>query len=173
MRTWVFAGDHGTDPGIARLSKDFKDSQWLVKGEQKYRAVRGFIFKDKIVYGTDTEMEFNSIYNLDKSTGKIKKLCDTPGSALFSGTFGKWYVITTGVEYFRKYKTTDATLWISKDCINWEQVLEVPKDVWSIKYFQFGSLALPLGHWDREEIIFSGQALKEVDNKVCIAEIIE
>ncbi len=168
---WVFAGDHNKEPGIGRLTKDFKSLEWLVKGEQKYRAVSAFIFKDKIIYGTDTEKDFNGIYSVDKLTGKIEKLCDIPGSAIFSGRFGKWYAISTGVEYFEKCKTTDATLWISRNGLDWEQVYKAPKDIWSIKYFQFGGLVLPKGQWDRDELVFSGRAVKQIDHTVCIATV--
>jgi len=170
---WVFAGDHNKEPGIGRLSKDLKNFEWLVKGEQKYRATGAFIFKDKIIYGTDTEKDFNGIYGVNKSNGKTEKLCDIPGSAIFSGRFGKWYAISTGVEYFEKYKTTDATLWMSKDSLDWEEVYKAPKDLWSIKYFQFGALVLPTGQWDRDELVFSGRAVRKFDNSVCIAEIVE
>jgi hypothetical protein len=169
----VFAGDHNKEPGIARLTRDFKNLEWLVKGEQKYRAVGAFVFKDKIIYGSDTEIDLNGIYSLDKHTAKVEKLCDIPGSALSYGFFGKWYAVSTWVEYFKKCRTENATLWISRDAVNWKQVLEIPKDMWSKKYFQYGGIIFPAGRWDRNEIVFSGQAVKEFDHKVCVAEIIE
>ena len=170
---WIFVGDHGKEPGIARLSNDLKSLDWLVKGEQKYRAVSGFIFENKIIYATDTEKEYNSICAIDKKNGKVEKICDIPGSSIYSAKFGKWYVISTSVENYEKYKNNKATLWISEDAFNWHQVYSVEKDMWNKIYFQFGSIILPRGIWSRDEIIFSGQALKGIDNKVYVAEIIE
>jgi hypothetical protein len=170
---WICVGDHGKEPGIGRLSKDLKDFSWLVKGEQRYRIVTGFIFKNKIIYGTDTEKDFNGIYAIDKTTGKLEKLCQTPGSCIYAAKFGEWYTLSTSVEYFEKYKNTTATIWTSKDALNWREVYEAEKDIWSKTYFQFGSIVLPRSGWNRNEIVFSGQALKGIDDKVCIAEIIE
>lgn len=170
---WVFVGDHGKEPGIARLSKDLKSLDWLVKGEQKYRAVSGFIFEDKIIYGTDTEKEYNSICAIDKKSGKLEKLCDTPGSSIYSAKFGKWYVISTSVEYFANYKNKMATLWLSKNAYDWQQVYQAEKDMWNIKYFQFGSIILPRIGWNNDILVFSGQAIKKIDNKVYTADIFE
>ncbi len=170
---WIFAGDHGKDPGIGILSRDFKNFEWVVKGEQKYRGVNGFIFKDRIVYGTDSEKEPNGIYSLDKKTAQVAKLCDTPGSSIFASKFGKWYVLSTSVEYFEKHVNNFATLWVSADADNWQKVLEAPKDIWSKKYFQFGGFVLPSGNSRKNQIAFSGQAIKKFDNRVCIGEIIE
>ena len=74
---------------------------------------------------------------------------------------------------WEKYQNNKATLWVSQDAIKWQQVYEVEKDIFSKKYFQFGSIVLPRGRWNRDEIVFSGQALKKIDNKVHIAKIIE
>jgi hypothetical protein len=170
---WLFVGDDFTEPGIARISRDLKSVDWLVKGKQLYRAVSGFISADKIIYATDTERDYNHICLLDKTSGKVDLLCDTPGSCIYSSKFGKWYVVTTSVEYFRKYKNDLATLWISQNGYDWHRVFEAKKDIWHKVYFQFGSLVLPRDSWDRDEIIFSGQALKGIEGKVCVAEVVD
>lgn len=54
---WVLVGDHFKQSGIGRLSKDLKQFDWLVKGEQKYRAVYVFPLADRLVYTTDSEKE--------------------------------------------------------------------------------------------------------------------
>jgi hypothetical protein len=172
---WVLAGDHFEQSGIGRLSKDFKSFEWLVKGEQKYRAVYVFPLKDRLVYGTDSEKEPDHICSLDKNTGKWERICEIPGSCIYGAKFGKWYTISTTSEYFDFETVADrmATLWVSKDCESWHQVFAAEKDIWNKKYFQFGSLLLPRGEWESDEIVFSGQAVKEYDDVVCIAEIIE
>ncbi len=172
---WVLVGDHFQQSGIGRLSKDLKNFDWLVKGGQKYRAVCIFTLHDRLVYATDSEKEPDRICSLDKATGKWGKICDIPGSCIYAARFGKWYVISTTSEYF-DFETIGnkmATLWVSEDCENWQQVFSAEKDIWHKKYFQFGSIILPRGQWDNSEIIFSGQAVKKYDNVTCVAEIVE
>jgi len=170
---WLFVGDDGKEPGIGRISKDLKSIDWLVRGDQLYRAVSGFILPDRIIYATDTEQTTNHICVVDKTSGKVEKLCETPGSCIYSAMFGKWHVVTTSVEYFQGYRNNIATVWISENGYDWQKVFEAEKDIWHKVYFQFGSLVLPRTSWDRDEIVFSGQALKGLDGKVCLAEVVE
>ena len=172
---WVLVGDHFQQSGIARLSKDLKSLDWLVKGEQKYRAVCLFPLPDRLVYATDSEKEPDYICSLDKAAGKWKKICDIPGSCIYAARFGKWYAIGTTSEYF-DFETIGsqmATLWVSSDCDNWQQVFAADKDIWNKKHFQFGSIILPRGQWDNDTVVFSGQAVKQYDNVTCIAEVVE
>jgi hypothetical protein len=170
---WVFVGDHGKEPGIGRLSRDLKHFDWLVKGEQRYRLCAAFVFPDRIVYGTDTEKESNGIYAIDKKSGKAEQLCRTPGSCIYASKFGKWFALSTSVEYFEQYDTRHATLWVSADTLQWHKVLEIPKDIWSRRYFQFGSIVLPRGRWEDDRLVLSGQALKGMDNQVYVGRIRE
>lgn len=170
---WVLTGDEDRESGIGWLSRDFKDFDWLVHGSQRYRAVVAFPFEDYLVYATDTEKDYNFIYRCDRATGKTEKICDIPGSCIYGCRFGKWYVISTTVERFHKFKTNLATLWVSQDGLKWQQVWEAQKDIWPKKYFQYGSIVLPRSGWDCDEIVFSGQALKGVDNKVYVAKLVE
>jgi len=170
---WVTVGDHDCQPGIGRLSRDLKHFDWLVKGEQKYRAVVLFTFADRLVYATDSEKEPNCICTIDKKTAKWEKLCDTPGSCIHGARFGRWYAVSTGVESFEGFDTNEATLWISANAQDWQQVWAVRKDIWSKKYFQLGVIVLPRGQWDHDLLVFSGQAVRKYDNVVCTAEVLE
>ena len=66
-----------------------------------------------------------------------------------------------------------ATIWISKNALDRTQVYQAKKDICSTTYFQFGSIILPRNGWSKNTIVFSGQALKEIDNKVYMGQIIE
>lgn len=170
---WVFSGDYNREPGIGRLSRDLKTFDWLVKGQQRYRVVDGFFIDGKIIYATDTEKEPNGIYAIDKKTGEAEKIADTPGSCVYAARFGEWYTVTTNVEIFTGYDTKHVTIYISKDGFNWRQIYQARKDIWLNRYFQFGAIVLPRGHWKTEQLVFSGQAVRGIDGKVCVAEIIE
>lgn len=170
---WVLTGDENSESGIGWLSWDFSSFEWLVYGSQQYRAVVCFVFEDSLVYVTDTEKDYNFIYRVDKESGKTEKLTQLPGSCLYGCKFGKWYVVSTTVENFRKFKFNKATLWVSEDVLNWQQVWEAEKDIWHKKGFQYGSIILPLRGWEKEQIVFSGQALEKFDNNVYFGTIVE
>jgi len=170
---WVLTGDTDSESGILRLSWDLKDIEWIVRGKQLFRAVVAFPLKNKLIYATDSELDQNYICQLDKRTGALETICEIPGSCIYGCKCGCWYVISTTVECFRRFKTNQATLWISRDGLNWQQVWQAEKDNWPQKVFQYGSIVLPRRGWDRDLIVFSGQALKGIDGAICIAEIVE
>jgi hypothetical protein len=172
-RYWLLAGDHEKEPGIGLLSKDLKHFDWLVKGQQQYRAAEVFDFGDRLVYGTDSEREQNCILSLDKKSGRVERIIEIEGSCIYAARFGPWYVLSTTVEPSEVNASSHATLWASRDGARWTKVFSAAKDFWHPRYFQYGSLVLPRGASDRDTIIFSGQALKGLDGRLFAARLDE
>lgn len=170
---WVLAGDHDHEPGIGILSADLQHFEWFLKGKQVYRAVEVFDLGDRLVYATDTEMEQNGLISLDKATGRHERLRDFPGSCIYACRFGGLYAIATSVEPSPVNHTRDATLWVSRNAEDWSQLYSARKDAWSADYFQFGSIVLPVGHSERETLLFSGQALRGIDGRARTAHLAE
>jgi hypothetical protein len=168
---WLLAGDHGHEPGIGLLGEDFRDFDWLVKGEQRFRAVEVFDFGDRLIYGTDSEREANAIVSLDKRSGRLERLSDLEGSCIYACRFGGVYALSTTVEPSAVNPSRWAALWVSRDGSRWERVLQAEKDRWHARYFQYGSLVLPRGASERETIFFSGQALRGLDGMVYAARL--
>lgn len=170
---WVFVGDWGEQAGIGRLSRDLQRFEWLGRGSQQLRAVAPLDLGDRLVYGTDTELESNAIVTLDKATGKVERLAETDGSCIHACRFGDVFALTTTVEPSRVNRTRDAVLWVSRDAERWERVFEASKDVWPGFYFQFGSLVLPRGASAQPWIAFSGQAVRGLDGQLAFGVVSE
>jgi len=166
---WVLAGDHGLQPGIGRLSGDLKDFDWIAKGEQKYRAVDVFDLGDTLVYATDTERERNALMTFDKATGRFERGREFEGSCIYACRFGGIFAITTTVEPSPINPSRHAELWLSRNAHDWSLALRAEKDRWNPVYFQFGSIVLPRGISPRETILYSGQALKGLDDLAVVA----
>ncbi|HVP11369.1 MAG TPA: hypothetical protein VMV94_09320 [Phycisphaerae bacterium] len=166
---WVLAGDHGTEPGIGRLSADLKTFDWLVKGKQEYRAVCLFDMGEYLVYGTDSEMASNAAMRLEKTTGKTERLAEFDGSCIHGCKFGSYLALSTSVEPSAVNRSQRAGLWLSRDGERWTCVYRAAKDRWNATYFQFGSIVLPRGESGRETALFSGQALVGIDGRAAVA----
>jgi len=162
---WVLTGDHGKEPGIGRLSADFRTFEWLVRARQEYRAVCLFDFGDHFVYGTDTENEPNHVIRLDKRTGHSERIAPLVGTCIYGCRFGGIYAISTTVEISQANPSREATLLLSRDGEKWETVLRARKDFLPQKLFQWGSLILPRGESNRERLLVSGQALCGMDGE--------
>jgi hypothetical protein len=168
---WVLAGDHDHEPGIGRLSRDLTRFDWLVKGEQRFRAVVAFDFGDQLVYATDTERETNGLIVLEKASGRAERLRDFEGSCIYGCRYGGIHAITTTVEPSRVNHSPWASLWLSRDGLRWKRAYRARKDRWSADWFQFGSVVLPSGATERETIAFSGQAIETLDGETVVARL--
>lgn len=168
---WLLAGDHGHEPGIGRLSVDFKSFEWVVKGEQRFRATDLFDLGDHFVYGTDTEKEVNAVMSLEKKSGRVERVCETDGSCIYSCRFGGFFALTTSVEPSEINRGEYAGLWLSRNGHDWGRVLQAKKDRWHPTYFQFGSIILPRGCSPYETVYFSGQAIERMDGYLFRGEV--
>lgn len=166
---WVLAGDFAREPGIGRLSEDLRSFDWLVKGEQVYRAVEVFDFGDRLLYATDSQLEANRLVSLDKRTGRFEVLREFDGSCIYACRFGGLMALTTTVEPSPINHSPWSRLWLSRDGIDWTCVRRMRKDRWNAHFFQFGSVVLPSGASDDETVIFSGQAIDGLDGLTCVA----
>lgn len=168
---WVLAGDHDHEPGIGMLSTDLKQFDWLVKGEQRYRAVVVFDLGQHLLYATDTEKELNGLIVLDKATGRTERLREFEGSCIYACRFGDIYALTTTVEPSKVNLSPWSRLWLSRDGEHWHESWSDRKDRWNPHYFQYGSLILPNGSTERQTMFFSGQAVEKLDGQTVVARI--
>ncbi len=165
---WVFAGDWGEQAGIGMLSHDLARFEWVARGSQSFRVVDAFDFGDRLVFGTDTELEPNRLVSFTKESGQVETLATLEGSCLYATRFGDCFVLTTTVEPSSVNRGRHATLWVSRDGDAWRRVFRAAKDRWDANRFQFGSLVLPRGECVRDELVFSGQAVDRLDGRLCV-----
>ena len=163
---WVTTGDRDNESIIANSTDDFKTLNIVKSGSQKYRAVTLLFYEDYIVYGTDTEHEINYIYCFERNSLKEECLQELQGSVLMATQVGDRAAISTAVEPSVINEQTDAHIWFTKNGLQWEDIYCVEKDKYSFKYFQYGRITFPENSISDNQIIFSGHALNNIDNKM-------
>ncbi|MDJ0866590.1 MAG: hypothetical protein QNK03_10810 [Myxococcota bacterium] len=168
---WVLAGDHDHEPGFARLSADFERLEWVAKGRQEARAVDCFDLGDRLAYATDTEKAVNGAITLDKQSGALTRHRDFEGSGIYACRFGGLLAISTSVEPSEVNHATWASLYLSRDGVQWKRAFSAEKDRWHPHWFQFGSIVLPKGASETERLVFSGQALRGIDGVTLVARL--
>jgi hypothetical protein len=165
---WVLTGDYGRTPGIAALSKDGRDLEWVDRGHQMVRAVSALPRKDCLIYGSDTDIEPNFLIRLDKKTGRLDRLFPVEGSSLYSTQVGDMALISTSVESLRANSSNHSSLYASCDDTNWAQLVSYEKDVWS-PMLHIGLIVLPVVQASSQQRwMFSGQALKGHHDRVSL-----
>jgi hypothetical protein len=163
---WIMVGDFGHQPGIGALSKDLRNIDWVVRGNQESRVVSPIVNEDNLVYGMDSDYAENFIVRLDKQSGKMTKLLKIEGSSLYSARFGSTSVISTCVEKNPACPSRECSLYLSRDGDAWNRIETHQKDWYNYILFQFGTLVLPYVYCDRSKGMYSGQAVVGGHNSV-------
>ena len=168
---WILAGDFGQEPGIAALTQDLKNLDWVSRGDQKVRAVSAIVEPDCLVYGTDSDRERNYIVRFEKQTGRLDILREVEGSSLFATTFGPIQCISTCVEPNPECPSALASLYVRRGRADWWPIASYRKDRFHPIVFQFGTIVLPLSKGRLERPMFSGQGLRGLDGRVIVGKL--
>ncbi|ACB86090.1 glycosyl hydrolase [Natranaerobius thermophilus] len=140
---WVTTGDSGDEAAIWVTNNDFKDVQPVLKGGQQFRAVTLLFTQDYIYYGTDTPLEDNYIYRLDKKDYNLEKLVKVDSSVFHGTVVNNNLFFSTACEPSEVNETRKVKVWMSRDGENWEVIKTFKKDILSYKYFQYGQVFFP------------------------------
>lgn len=167
-RLWVATGDDDqacifgyTEDGFQTLIKKFK-------GSQQNRVCVPLFTEDEIIFATDSQYEQNYIKSINRKTGEIKNLQTIQGSGIYAVKCGNKMMVSTTVEPSEVNKDKYSHLWFSKDGHHWTEIDSFKKDLWHIRYFQFGSIRFPYYEVDSEFLVYTGRALNGIDGKTVI-----
>ena len=169
---WVLTGDYGKEPKIIKFSTDWRTIDIICEGTQQARAASMIFREDKIYYATDTELEQNYIYSIDRKTGKIERLLPLPGPSIFASEAGKYMFVSTHSEPGRLFNPY-AFLYISEDGEEWFECLKWRKDKLHPLFFQYGSIILPYGKTPYNYLAATGRAVDSEDGYLNIWKIEE
>lgn len=161
---WVLTGDSDKESRILFTKDHFQHLETLASGQQSTRAVTLIPLEDGLLVPTDTPLEQNFIQWLNLQSGKLEQLAPVPGSVFYSGVAGPYTLFSTVVEPSTVNRCRHATLWFSKNGVEWRELYRQKKDFWSMKFFQYGALVLPQGRNAASVAFAYGQALKRDSN---------
>ncbi len=159
---WIFTGDYQSECRILRTSGDFKEVDEVVGGNQQTRAVAAVVTEDGIYYASDTPLEQNYIYHLDRG-GKITKLSTMPSSSIYGCKTRSAMFFSTMVEPSPVNATSHVTLFGSVAGDAWQPLADWSKDRWSKKFFQYGNAFLPDGENASDMLALSTIAVENAD----------
>ena len=140
---YILTGDLGEECKILRASCDFKEVEVVLSGNQQARAVSAIVTEDAIYFATDTPLEANYVYRLDRS-GEMTRLSRLNNSSLYGCQVGSGLFFSTMVEPSEVNPDRHVYLYGSWDGKSWRSLLKWRKDRWHM-LFQFGNAILPTG----------------------------
>ena len=164
---WIFTGDYGSECKIIRASRDFSSIGEVVSGNQQCRAVAAVVSSKGIYFASDTPLEKNFIYLLDRS-GKIHTLEAISSSSIYGCRNRNGMFFSTMVEPSPVNASNEVTVIGSNNGANWQRIASWRKDRWSMRLFQYGNAFLPDGENTTEFLAATTIAVQGADRVTSI-----
>ena len=142
---WIFTGDEGSECKILRASEDLGSVETVLEGKQQFRAVAAIPAEEGVYFSTDTPYEPNHIYRLD-STGSLECVGDLNSSSIYGCRVGEALFFSTMAEPNSVNDDTHVYIAGSNNGRDWNTLVTREKDLWPMRYFQYGNIILPDGH---------------------------
>jgi hypothetical protein len=141
---WISTGDYGDECRILRASCDFRQIDVILQGNQQARAVALVPAENGLYFSSDTPLEKNSIYHLDR-TGALSQLSPLTSSSIYGCRVGHHIFFSTMVEPSSANPDRSVRIFGGREGENFFPVLSWKKDRWPLRFFQYGNAFLPDG----------------------------
>jgi len=141
---WLFTGDYGDECRIVRASYDFRQVDIVLQGHQHTRAVACVPTAGGLYFSSDTPLEANAVYHLDRE-GKLSQLAPLSSSSIYGCRVGSDIFFSTMVEPSTVNPDRFVRIYDGRDGRDWRPLLAWQKDRWPMRFFQYGNAFLPDG----------------------------
>jgi hypothetical protein len=145
---WILTGDYGDECRILRASCDLATVETVLQGNQQARAVALVPMPDALYFSSDTPLESNSIYRLDRS-GALSTLAPISSSSISGCSVGENVFFSTMVEPSEVNRDRQVQVYgsnVASDERIWSPLLSWQKDRWPMGLFQYGNAFFPDGN---------------------------
>jgi hypothetical protein len=164
---WILTGDNGAECRILRASCDLKDVEVVLSGNQQARAVALVPMKNALYFSSDTPVETNHVYRLERA-GNLTKLAGLSSSSIYGCKVGESIFFSTMAEPSAVNSENDVMLLGSHEGQTWRQVLKWKKDLWTMGLFQYGNVLLPDGKNTTGLLALTTVAVEQADLETTI-----
>ena len=164
---WVLTGDNGSECRILRASCDLKNVDVVLSGHQQARAVALVPTSDGLYFSSDTPLESNHVYCLDRA-GTLSERAPLTSSSIYGCRAGGGIFFSTMVEPSSTNRDPNVRLYGSLDGSQWCDLMQWKKDFWPMSLFQYGNAVLPDGSNSTEFLAVTTVAVDGDDLKTSI-----
>ncbi len=152
---WVTTGDEDNETGIWRTTDNFKTLDLVAGGSQQKRAVQLLFTPEFVYFGTDTPREQNYICRLERKSGNVERLSRVDSSVFYGCKVDDQLFFSTVVEPSKINRSRYSAIWKSSNGEDWIKIKTFRKDLWPMKYFQYGQILFPSGPGDGQNLWFT------------------
>jgi hypothetical protein len=141
---WVLTGDNGPECRIMRASCDFSHVEEVLSGSQQARAVAAVPSNEGLYFSSDTPLESNHVYLLDRA-GKADKVTKLSSSSVYGCRVDNAIFFSTMIEPSHVNTQDHVRIYGSGNGGQFASLLFWKKDPWPMRFFQYGNAFLPDG----------------------------
>jgi len=141
---WVLTGDIGDECRILRASLDWSSVDSVISGNQQARAVAAVPKEDGLYFASDTPLEQNYIYKLDRQ-GNLVRLAEIHASVLCGCAVGDAVFFTTMIEPSAVNLDRAVSVYGCAGGAGWVRLQSWKKDRWPEGLFQYGNAFVATG----------------------------
>jgi predicted DCC family thiol-disulfide oxidoreductase YuxK len=164
---WVLTGDNAEECRILRASTDLREVETVMTGNQQVRAVAALPAAEGFYFASDTPFEKNHVYRLDRQ-GHLTQLSDLNSSVLSGCQAGNSLFFATMVEPSTVNLDRRVCLYGSANGNTWSHFVTWEKDIWPMRFFQYGNAFFPSGNAPPNLLAVTTVAVKRDDNATTI-----
>ena len=167
---WVLTGDYGGECRVLRASCDFREVDVVLQGNQQARAVALVPAEDGLFFASDTPLEANFIYHMNRQGG-LRKLAGITSSSTYGCRVLDSIFFSTMVEPSAANSDDHVRIYSSRDGENWGALLAWQKDHWPMSFFQYGNAFFPDGENKTDYLVLTTVAVREDDQATLLYSI--
>jgi hypothetical protein len=178
---WILTGDYGDECRILRANYDFTHVETVLQGNQQARAVAFVPTADALYFSSDTPLEQNYIYRLDRQ-GTLSQVAPISSSSIYGCRAQDRVYFSTMVEPSAVNPDRHVRIYGSdndlnkndlnkNDSQNWQPLLAWKKDPWPQRLFQYGNAFLPDGNNTTPYLAVTTAAVKPDDSTTSLYSI--
>jgi hypothetical protein len=166
---WILTGDYADECRILRAACDFSQVEVVLRGKQQARAVAAIPTEDALYFSSDTPLEQNFIYRLDRQ-GSLSQLAAISSSSIYGCRVGNNLFFSTMVEPSEVNRDHTVRIYAADTRMpnHWQPALEWQKDRWPMGLFQYGNAFLPDGNNDTPYLALTTIAVQSDDMVISI-----
>ncbi len=160
---WVLTGDYGDECRILQVDCKFNRVETVLQGNQQARAVALVPMSDGLYFSSDTPLESNFIYCLDR-TRKLIQLSPISSSSIYGCRVGAHVFFSTMVEPSQVNRDLRVRIYGSQtNPQDLRPLLEWRKDAWPLGLFQYGNAVFPDGNNTTPYLALTAVAVRSED----------
>jgi hypothetical protein len=141
---WILTGDNGPECRILRASCNFSNAEEVLSGNQQARAVAAVPSGDGLYFSSDTPLESNHVYLLDRSE-KASEVGNLSSSSIYGCRVDHAIFFSTMIEPSEVNGDDHVRIYGSSNGGQFDLLLSWKKDRWPMRFFQYGNAFLPDG----------------------------